>query len=151
MLPPPQLFFTPLWDCARNCCLKQFASQAPALIRRTVAIRAADCTQLKMLFHSSAGMRRKTCADVSNASRHQFPDIRKNQPTRVAERPGVGEEGGSLDLGSACCQDFVPPGNQSFMNRGTGRCDGKRYWRRQFAGEGAVAGERGPCLIMSER
>lgn len=39
--------------------------------------KASGCTQLKMLFHSSAGLRRKACADVSNSGRHDFPDIRK--------------------------------------------------------------------------
>lgn len=39
--------------------------------------KASGCTQSKMLFHSSAGLRRKACADVSNSGRHDFPDIRK--------------------------------------------------------------------------
>lgn len=59
-----------------SCLLQQFASQSSFWLG-TMCHKASGCTQLKMLFHSSAGLRRKACADVSNSGRHYFPDIRK--------------------------------------------------------------------------
>lgn len=66
-----------LWDCAGSCLWQHFASWSSFWLG-LMCHKASGCTQLKMLFHSSAGLRRKGCADVSNSGRHNFPDIRKS-------------------------------------------------------------------------
>lgn len=67
-----------LGGCDMSCLLKQFTSQSSFWLGMMFH-KAPGRTQLKMLFHSSAGLRRKACADVSNSGRHNFPDIRKTR------------------------------------------------------------------------
>lgn len=69
-----------LWllrGCAVSCLWQHLASWSSFWLG-LMCHKASGCTQLKMLFHSSAGLRRKACADVSNSGRHDFPDIRKS-------------------------------------------------------------------------
>lgn len=78
-----------LQGCAVSCLWQHFASWSSFWLV-LMCHKASGCTQLKMLFNSSAGLRRKACADVSNSGRHDFPDIRKTslpawQSTLAAE------------------------------------------------------------------
>ena len=73
-----------LWGCDTSCLLKHFASQSSFWLGM-MCHKAFGCSQLKMLFHSSARLRRKACADVSNSGWHDFPDFRK---TSLLERSG---------------------------------------------------------------
>lgn len=85
-----------LWGCDMSCLLKQFASQSSFWLA-TMCHKASGCTQLKMLFHSSAGLRRKACADVSNSAWHDFPDFRKTSLPAWRSAP-AGESLRSLHL-----------------------------------------------------
>lgn len=96
--------------------------------------KASGCTQLKMLFHSSAGLRRKACADVSNSGRHDFPDIRKTSLPAWRSAPAAESLRSLLCILSMYCFSWklkpeASVGQQSGRNPVEELCKGYQgYW-----------------------